>query len=327
MRIRMRMPSQSAAGSMAILLFSISCSDALGPRRDNAVSPHRVMGSGLSLSLVGANIVRHKPIPGEVQTSRFVLQGERTARGSCRFHREIKFKDGDKILSEWVIESDPETCTDVLAQGHLPPRRALSQPNQKPASGKSPAVTPSFFQTGANYYQGEQNAGSLAGAHITVEWRWQGWFTALANIDDVQFHYTVSPNCINGASGYVAWAWAGNDTFTTLPRPADAYFWGGGGSPYNACSYMYLQHNQAFSLGYNTDDCQFYNTFTPNLNTNSTLFFDVNGVLWRSYGFTYDNDFQYCGTAQQDFQAVLDAENPPTGMVNAASPLTIGAIP
>ena len=60
--------SQSAAAGAAILLFSVACTDALGPRHGDVAPPHSVTGSGLSLSLVGANIVRHKPIPGEVQT-------------------------------------------------------------------------------------------------------------------------------------------------------------------------------------------------------------------------------------------------------------------
>ena len=321
MKMRIGGRSQSAAAGAAILLFSVACTDALGPRHGDVAPPHSVTGSGLSLSLVGANIVRHKPIPGEVQTKRFVLQGERTARGSCKFIRKIEFKDGDRIPSEWVIESDPSTCTDILAQGHIPPGR---RPNQNTALGKSPAVAPNLFQDGANYSMGDQNAAAIAGSHITTEWRWQGWFTAMADIDDAQFSYNVGPNCLTGGSGYVGWYWASNDTFTTFQKAPDAFWWGG--QPDGSCETEYLEHNQAWTVGYSTNDCFGYGTFTPHLGTRMTMNFQ-NGILYRIYNYWYDNDFWMCNTAMMDFQFFLDAENPPGGMVNSAAPLPTGAIP
>ncbi|HEY2851209.1 MAG TPA: hypothetical protein VGJ18_00080 [Gemmatimonadaceae bacterium] len=322
MRMRLGSRSQSAVAGLAILLFGVACTDALGPRHGDVAAPTRVTGSGLSLSLVGANIVRHKPIPGEMQTNRFVLQGERTERGSCRFHREITIKDGDAIPSEWVVESDLSTCTDILAQGHIPPGRRPAQA----ALGKSPAVAPNLYQDNTNYSRGEQSAGGVASTAITAEWRYQDWETVMADIDNVQFRYTLSPDCITGGNGWAGVYWNADETLTIFPGSLSAYFFGGGGPPDNSCNYMYAEHDQWWTVGY-TDNWTCDYTFTPHIDTQEGLNFRPDNILYRFYTYSYENDFYNCNDAMYDFRFILDAENPPPGTVDRTPLLPSRAIP
>jgi hypothetical protein len=66
--------------------------------------------------LVGAHVVRYRPLPGSVEHVRFLLRGTRT-NGGCSFHS--RSRPGGN--SEWVVEYDVDSCTQIRARGYLPP--------------------------------------------------------------------------------------------------------------------------------------------------------------------------------------------------------------
>jgi hypothetical protein len=304
--------SQSAAG-VAILLFSVGCTDTLGPKHGDVAAPSRITGSGLSLSLVGSNVTRYKPIPGEVQKKRFLLQGTRNAQGGCHFSSKMRVKDGDPVPAEWVVEYDFSTCTQIRARGTVPPG---IRPNKATASGKGPATATSPSQTDINYSMGDQSSGAVAGANITSEYRWQNWMVAMASFNNTQFRYTLGPDCVTAATLQVTQYWASNDKFYDWAGPADLSFLGG--EPVCDCADLGAVSKVPFHFTYD-QFCYGWDTFTVEIDSQMDLQFE-GGVLYRGYGLNSDDDLGFCQQASLDFQFVFDGWNPPPGQVNDVSP-------
>jgi hypothetical protein len=65
-------------------------------------------------TLRGPRVARHATPPYFRERERYVLKGERSGLG-CRY----KSKGKPGFGAEWVVETDPDTCTQVRARGDV----------------------------------------------------------------------------------------------------------------------------------------------------------------------------------------------------------------
>jgi hypothetical protein len=65
--------------------------------------------------LTGPHVIRYRARSCFRERERFIARGDRTAAGDCRHHAAAKPGFG----AEWVLEYDPDTCTQLRARGDV----------------------------------------------------------------------------------------------------------------------------------------------------------------------------------------------------------------
>lgn len=234
------------------------CSEVTAPR--TASTAAQIVGSGLSLALVGPKVVRHE-LRWASERERFVVKGSHLnpPKIGCSYHSSVVVPVKGSAATgfqsfgaEWVVYDDLPSCTQVRARGvvlDLPGSPLVAQIHRMLRPRTSPSmqlrqggmtvrsmtpVGPSFDQSDspdfAYYPSSAAPTNQTPETQTASAYYYTGdYANAMWDFLKTTFYYTPGPpwsQCINAAKGFGGYSWepmTGDGFWHIQPyMPADA---------------------------------------------------------------------------------------------------------
>lgn len=325
-----------------------ACSEATAPK--TASTEARIAGSGLTLALVGPNVLRHQ-LRWASERERFVVQGTHLNRPKkgCSYHSSlaVPLKGNaatglQSFRAEWVVYDDPPSCTQVRARGmvlDLPGSPLVAQVQRMLAarisramqSPSSAMTTMSLTPGGASFdevdspdfaYYPSSDASTNQTPQIQTAsaFYYTGDYSnAMSDFLFTTFYYTPGPpwsECINSARGLGGYVWQGMtaDGYWHIQpnNPADA---DASGSCDDVLAHSYAQYDVQDWTG----QCEADGEATFSLEDQIRLTWDnETGNPYLTYNHSNDIEGSNCFYFWDSFGYQILYETPGSGDIGSA---------
>jgi hypothetical protein len=281
-----------------------ACSEVSGPApkpAESSAAEARVVGSGLSLALVGPKVAKYTAKAWARERERIVLRGEKTAAGDCYYRYRYRVAASEQPLAAWAVYHDPASCTYIMARGdydHALRARMLSAQLAR-VGAKDLAHTYNSEMSASASAGTIQGGEALTTGSSTMRYIYdRNGFVAASDLITVQHRYTLSPDCVTHATAVHFGNWNGDE-----------------GLGYNISNNLFyfdlgLEHTCAkFGFGsgsfYDVENgprCNNANGMFIRFGPNNVFLEFMQGGLWRYYEADWaDNFWQKCPNASSDF--------------------------
>jgi hypothetical protein len=284
-----------------------ACSDTTEPE---PTDDPQIVGSGLSLALVGPRVTRHASPDYATERERVLVRGEMTEAG-CRYKYRHRVPLGAEPQMSWQLYSDGAACLTIMSRGPYDVKRAAVALSPKVTSPRAEIAADGQASANASA-DVEPLSGSeqLATSAQTAYLMHKGNFVVLDARLRSQFRYNLSPDCIrSGLSTYLVFYYDRESLGVESQWPPTNT---GMASACNGNHVAFFAES-TFLLHYpvcpsSSEDLVFAFQWQS-----TTLLFQSGG-LWREYSIEWRNDFYRCGAAQNDF-TVQVIHDPLPGLV------------